>query len=169
MLVVLYSAFAALSGVVEAVLYSRRGAEAFSRNEHAEMVAQRLTVLLLVPAAILVYGWSGSWWYVGAELAAAVLCFPMVHDEAYNFTRLWISCAEYYQRTDTLDEAAGIPTWGNLDQLALRMAWREYRYGYQSPTTTARNDFDGTQRTLLAIGGVLVWCVGIAVTLVCHG
>ncbi|RSK33944.1 hypothetical protein [Hymenobacter metallilatus] len=156
MLVVLYSAFAALSGVVEAVLYSRRGAEAFSRNEHVEMVAQRLAVLLLVPAAIVTMQWSGSWWYVGAELVAAVLCFPMVHDEVYNFVRLWISWRERCK-----------PDNPEADYIAWEMAWREFEYGYQSPTTTARNDFNGRTRTLLAIAGAVVEVV--ALYLVCHG
>ncbi len=153
MLVVLYLAFAALCGVVEAVLYSGKGADAFSRNEHVEMVLQRLAVLLLVPAAVLTYQLSGSWWYILLELVAAVLCFSMVHDEAYNFTRLWIAWRKL----------------GSSDRAAFRSAWREYRYGYQSPTTTARNDFNGTERTLLAVVGVVVWVAGAAVIVVLHG
>ena len=48
----------------------------------------------------------------------------------------------------------------NTDGAAFRAAWQEYRYGYQSPTTTARNDFNGRQRTWLAVAGALV-LVGI--------
>lgn len=156
MLTVLYSAFAALCGVVEAVLYSRRGAEAFLRNEHVEMVMQRAAALLLVPVAILAYQ-VGGWWFVGAELVASVLIFSLAHDEAYNFTRLWI----YWSHSDPSIPGSQLP-----DRRAFALAWMEYRYGYQSPTTTARNDFNGTQRTLLALTGLAVELAALLVLVV---
>lgn len=143
MLALLYSVFGALCGWLEAILYARRGAESFSGNEHVGMVMQRLAAWLLVPAALLVYHWHGLW--ALAEAVPAVLLFPIVHDEAYNFTRLWIACrsgmAADYEKGDRL-------AWITARDL--------YVYGYQSPTTTARNDFNGPARTWLAVAGAVV-------------
>jgi hypothetical protein len=134
MLALVYSVFGALCGWLEAVLYARRGAEAFTFNEHIGMMAQRVAALALLPATLLAYHWHGAW--VLAEVMPTALLFPLVHDEVYNFTRLWLNY------TDSM---------GFTDGQAFKMAWSEYRYGYQSPTTTARHDFTGAQRTWLAI------------------
>lgn len=75
---------------------------------------------------------------------AAAGLFPLVHDEAYNFIRLW------------LDWRALMRT----DRPPLQVAWSLYRYGYQSSTTTARMDFNGTQRTAFAGAALLVWLAG---------
>jgi hypothetical protein len=142
MLTFTYQLFAIACGWLEAVLYARLGAEAFRGNEHAGMVAQRLAAWLLVPFAILGYRWLG--WYVLLEVLPAGFLFPLFHDEAYNFSRLWI----------------GYASTGIGDGPARRLAWQEYRYGYQSPTTTARNDFNGRERTWLAAVGCLLLVVG---------
>ncbi len=164
MIVLLYSLFALLSGLIEAVLYSRRGAEAFTRNEHAEMVLQRVMVLLLPLAGVWLYHLTASWLYLLAEHVAAVLLFPMAHDEAYNFTRLWIAWRE---QVHNRNPAGAWFTASDLDRAAFRYARQDYRYGYQSPTTTARNDFNGTQRTWLAIAGALLWVLSLAFLLIC--
>ncbi|AHJ98952.1 hypothetical protein [Hymenobacter swuensis] len=153
MITLLYSLFAILCGVIEAVLYARRGAEAFQRNEHIDMTLQRIAAALLAPAGAVLYIWQHSLWLVVAELVPAALVFPLFHDEAYNYTRLWLTHAERYVSMATIP--------GSLcpDRAAWRAAWIQYRYGYQSPTTTARNDFNGTQRTWLAVVGVLLLLV----------
>lgn len=140
MLALTYQLFAALCGWLEAILYARRGAESFSGNEHAGMMYQRIAALLLAPVAILLYSCWG--WWVLLEILPMALFFPAAHDEAYNFTRLWLKWAAFIEES-TLT--------------AFRKAWQEYRYGYQSSTTTARNDFSGSTRTIFAItGGVLL-------------
>jgi pimeloyl-ACP methyl ester carboxylesterase len=143
MLALIYSVFGALCGWLEAVLYSTRAAEAFGGNEHGGMMMQRIAAWLLVPATVLLYHWYGLW--VLAEAVPAALLFPMVHDEAYNFTRLWIAC-----------RSGMAADYEKADRLAWITARDLYVYGYQSPTTTARNDFDGPTRTRLAILGGLV-------------
>ncbi len=153
MLALLYQLFGMLCGLIEAVLYCRRGAEAFVRNEHTDMMLQRIAAALLAPAGALLYAWHGSLWWVLAELVPTALLFPLFHDEAYNFSRLWLKWADHYQKQPTL------PGTLNPDVAAFRAARREYRYGYQSPTTTARNDFSGGQRTWLAIAGATLLCV----------
>ncbi len=161
MVALLYSLFAALSGLIEAVLYSRRGAESFDRNEHAEMVLQRLVVLLLPLAGVWLYHLTGSWVCFLAEHVAALLLFPMVHDEVYNFARLWIRERVTLEQSHYVVKGLSKHLFGSIDGAAWHKARLEYEYGYQSPTTTARNDFDGKTRTLLAIAGVLVWLAGL--------
>lgn len=143
MLALTYCLFAALAGWLEAILYARRGAESFSSNEHGGMTWQRLAVLLTAAAAVLVYRWHGAW-LLAFEVLPTALLFPLCHDEAYNFTRLWLN----WSAPPLLPDARP------GDWTAFRYAWREYRYGYQSPTTTARNDFNGRTRTWLAAVGL---------------
>ena len=150
MLALTYQLFAALAGWLEAILYARRGAESFSSNEHTGMTLQRLAVLLVAAAAVGLFRWHGLW-LVLAEVVPTALLFPLCHDEAYNFTRLWIDMKALGDTALRPDTPAQIS-----DQLAWDEAWHRYRYGYQSPTTTARNDFNGRARTWLAIIGALL-------------
>lgn len=145
-----FQLFAVLCGVIEAILYCRRGAESFTRNEHVDMTLQRISVAALVLAGALAYRWHGSLLLVAAELLPAALLFPLCHDEAYNFTRLWLKHTEHFQAMPT------IPGTLHPDVAGFKAARYEYRYGYQSPTTTARNDFNGRQRTALAAVGALL-------------
>lgn len=143
MLAFTYSIFAALCGWLEAILYDKRGAEAFKSNEHVGMTLQRIAAALSCVASVVLYRLTGQFWIL-LELIPAALFFPLVHDESYNFTRLWLSFS-------------GVgPQYLNSDKSAFVLAWHEYKYGYQSPTTTARNDFNGRSRTLLAIAGLLL-------------
>lgn len=142
MLAVAFSLFAVLCGWLEAILYAQRAAETFSYNEHAGMTAQRAVAWAMAPLGMALYAWVGWWGLV--EFVPSVLLFPAVHDEAYNYTRLWINC-----RAELAPDAA------DGDRLAWHAAWKLYEYGYQSPTTTARNDFNGRSRTVLAAVGVV--------------
>lgn len=150
----IYQLFAALAGWLEAILYARRGAESFSGNEHGGMTWQRIAVVLFAAAAVLDYLWLGPWLLL-AELPALAGCFPAVHDEAYNFTRLWISHRGWMPQQNR-------PSDNVTDRQAWQAAWQEYRYGYQSPTTTARTDFNGRQRTGLAVAGLLAYLGALA-------
>lgn len=147
MLALAYQLFSVLAGWLEAILYARRGAETFTSNEHGGMTWQRISVLLVGAAAVAAFHFLG-WWAL-VEVPVAALLFPAFHDEAYNFTRLWIMHRGWEALLNRLPD---YPT----DTDAWRQAWQEYRYGYQSPTTTARNDFNGRQRTGLAIAGGVV-------------
>lgn len=139
MLALTYQLFAALCGWLEAMLYAKRGAESFRGNEHGGMTAQRVAALLLAPVAV--WGYTRWGWWVLLEIGPMALFFPAMHDEAYNLTRLWLKY-----------------TWSGdfTDWEALQLAWKEYRYGYQSATTTARNDFSGATRTVLALTGLVL-------------
>jgi uncharacterized membrane protein YeaQ/YmgE (transglycosylase-associated protein family) len=139
MLTLTYKVFAALCGWLEAILYAKRGAESFRGNEHGGMMAQRVAALLLAPVAVWLYTHWG--WWILLEIVPMALFFPAAHDEAYNFTRLWLKYSETEAFTD----------WETC-----QLAWKEYRYGYQSKTTTARNDFNGSTRTILAITGAVL-------------
>jgi Zn-dependent protease with chaperone function len=149
MIVLLISIFAALSGCIEAILYARRAAESFTFNEHVLFGLQRASVLLLVLVAALLPGYVGTKASACLELVPGLLLFPLAHDEAYNFTRLWLSA-----RAELTADAAG------ADAAAWHVARALYVYGYQSPTTTARTDFNGKERTWLALGALVLWAAG---------
>jgi hypothetical protein len=139
MLALTYQVFAVLCGWLEAMLYAKKGAESFKHNEHGGMMAQRVAALALAPVAVWLYTHWG--WWIMLEVLPMALLFPLCHDEAYNLTRLWLKYAEVQDFSD----------WESL-----MLAWHEYRYGYQSPTTTARNDFGGSTRTIFAITGAVL-------------
>jgi hypothetical protein len=159
MLALVFQLFAIACGWLEAVLYAKRGAESFTGNEHGGMTVQRLAAWLLTPAAMVVQHYLGPWGQ--AEIIPATLLFPLFHDEAYNFTRLWIY---HRERFDTfllpVTQQMVLLSHKTADHWAFWKAWEEYRYGYQSPTTTARNDFSGRQRTWLAVAGCLLLVAG---------
>jgi hypothetical protein len=160
MLTFTFQLFAIACGWLEAVLYAKRGAESFTGNEHGGMTAQRLAAWLLTPAAMVVQHYLGPWGQ--AEIIPATLLFPLFHDEAYNFTRLWIAKRAVVETLPAWPFTAPWPLrWlDKLDCAALELAWADYQYGYQSPTTTARNDFSGRQRTWLAVAGCLLLVAG---------
>lgn len=143
MLTLLYQVFAVLCGWLEAILYNKRAAESFSYNEHVGMTFQRIAAALMPVASVILYHLTGQFWVL-LELIPAALLFPASHDEAYNFTRLWLT-----QRATMADD------YEKADSISWKLAVRQYKYGYQSPTTTARNDFSGKQRTWLAAAGIL--------------
>lgn len=136
MLALIYCIFALLCGWLEAILYDKRGAEAFKSNEHIGMTLQRVAAALAPVISVALYHFTGHFWIL-LELVPAALLFPAIHDEAYNFVRLW------------LKYSGGLLS----DAGAFSKAKLEYKYGYQSPTTTAINDYNGKERTGLAIIG----------------
>lgn len=140
MVALTFQLFAVLAGWLEAVLYDKKGAEAFKWNEHVGMTLQRIAVVLLVPAAVLLMILHFNPLLIIGETGPAALLFPLTHDEAYNFTRLWLKF-----------EATAAP-----GEKSFKLAWQTYQYGYQSDSTTARNDFNGKERTWMAVFGGLV-------------
>ncbi|RPD46792.1 hypothetical protein DNI29_11545 [Hymenobacter sediminis] len=142
--------WALLDGICDALLYGLKGADSFKWNEHAPLVTRRALVLACALAAgadaVLVGpGQVGRFplWvlWLGCEIAAVVLSFSLFHNEAYNFGRVWI-------REQTLAKA-----------------WAAFEFNYQSPTTSARWDFDGTTRWVLAGVAVLVLVSGYVLLL----
>lgn len=131
-----YLLFAVLCGVVEAILYCRRGAESFRWNEHVVLVLQRGAVALVAGAALLDKkpGW------VAVQFLAIGAMFSFFHNNAYNFARRWI------------------------DVQSFRLACAGFDWNYQSATSTARFDFDGPERNVLALIGVVILIVGWVTT-----
>jgi hypothetical protein len=81
---------AALAGAVEAILYARRGAEAFLGNEHVLLRARDGAAIFGVVAALADRALWTSYPQLAALLGAWVLAFSFFHNNAYNFCRLWI-------------------------------------------------------------------------------
>ncbi|WP_400190657.1 hypothetical protein [Hymenobacter sp. B81] len=145
----LYNLFALLDGICDALLYGQRGAESFRWNEHTPLTARRTAAVaaalgaaadaVLMPAGGVELGRAmvPYWllWFLW-QGAAAALSFSLFHNEAYNFGRVWIQ------------------------QQQLARAWQVFRFNYQSPTTSARFDFDGTVRWVMAATAGLVMAAG---------
>lgn len=133
-----FQVFAALDGLCDALMWSQKGADSFKWNEHRPLVTRRGFAVLAACGA----GWDAvhfgdAWaWWLGCQVVACALSFSLFHNETYNFGRVWIQ------------------------EQTFRKAWAAFRFNYQSPTTSARWDFDGTERWVLAGGAVLVFCVG---------
>jgi hypothetical protein len=145
MLWLLYQLFAAVDGLCDALLYGRLGADSFTWNEHQPLTVRRGLALAAalgaaVDAVLMGPGSVGRWslWllWLLCEVAACVLSFSLFHNEAYNFGRVWI-------REQTLAKA-----------------WAAFEFNYQSSTTTARFDFDGTTRWVMAGAAVVVLVAG---------
>jgi hypothetical protein len=140
----LFNLFAAVDGLCDALLYGMLGAESFKWNEHQPLVTRRVLVILAALGAgadaVMTQGGEhiGRFpiWvlWLGWEVVAAALSFSLFHNESYNFGRVWIR------------------------EQSLRKAWAAFEFGYQSPTTTARWDFDGPVRWVMA--GIAVVLLG---------
>lgn len=128
--------WAAADGFCDALYYARLGADSFAWNEHKALLVRRAAVLATACAtaydvAAHTHGMPLVW--VAAQVVAFLPAFSLFHNEAYNFGRVVI-----------------------IEQSAAR-AWAAFRFNYQSPTTTARFDFDGPSRWWLASAGVLLY------------
>ncbi|QIX60869.1 hypothetical protein HER32_06635 [Hymenobacter sp. BT18] len=154
MITILLLLYAALAGDIEAMIYDGNRAECFIRNEHKDYTYQRVVVFFLALASA-TYGFLISEQQMllvplAGELVAAALCFPLVHDEVYNFCRLWLKWARALRTTNPV--ALHV-----VDSLSFHYAWQEYRFGYQSKTTTAVVDLPGPARLALAVAGGVVY------------
>ena len=139
----LFQFFAAVDGLCDALLYGLLGAESFKWNEHRPLLTRRGLAVAAAVGAGLDAALAGPHWllWLACEVAACVLSFSLFHNESYNFGRVWIR------------------------EQDLRKAWAAFEFNYQSPSTTARWDFDGTARWLMAAGAVLVLSFGFILLL----
>jgi len=146
MLWLLANLWAAADGFCDSLYYGMLGAESFKWNEHQALVTRRALVLAMAIGAGLdvflvdggnVVGLPVWLLWLTWEMAAVALSFSLFHNEAYNFGRLWIKVQDFAQ------------------------ALREFKFNYQSPTTTARWDFDGPVRWYMAGGAVLLLVIGM--------
>jgi hypothetical protein len=146
----LYNLFALLDGLCDALLWGLLGADSFKWNEHAPLVSRRgvavaaalgagADVALMPAGAVEFAGAQVPYWLVWLcwQAGAAALSFSLFHNEAYNFGRVWI-------REQTLAKA-----------------WAVFEFNYQSPTTSARFDFDGPARWAMAAAAALLMAVGM--------
>jgi hypothetical protein len=91
MLELLFLLYAVFSGLKDAVLWSRKGDEAFEWNEHSIFVLERLAVGLLPFAAVfhvLIIG--GGWLELGLDVLTGALLFVPWHNVSYYFGQYWI-------------------------------------------------------------------------------
>lgn len=91
LLYIIYSFYSILSGMKDAVLWSRKGTEAFGFDEHLIFIMERIAVLLAV--VISCYGveddftnMTGIW----TTVFCSALSFPFLHNGSYYQSRKWI-------------------------------------------------------------------------------
>lgn len=139
----LYNLFAVFNGVSDALLYAGQAAESFDWNEHRVLVWLRAAAIAVAlgaagDALLCAASWEYTFAWLAWEVGSIVLSFSLFHNEAYNFTRVWINSKESFSQ-----------------------AWAVFKFNYQSSTTTARFDFDGRTRWWLAAGGGVWFAVGV--------
>lgn len=90
--IILWYIFASLCGSVEAILWSKKAAEAFKWNEHILLVLQRgLVILICISCYFLELNiFTGS-----ALIISAMLSFSFFHNGFYYFTRSKIDVPTY--------------------------------------------------------------------------
>ncbi len=86
-------------GAEEAILYSRKGADAFKWNEHILFVVNRA----LCAACILISPFTDDRVII---LIACIFFFPFIHDGAYYVTRGKIDMPQYRFNSDSTGSTA---------------------------------------------------------------
>jgi hypothetical protein len=103
-LFILLCAYACASGVKDAILWSKRGADAFNWNEHLVFVAERAvigSVVFVIPYLI-----SPSFIKISVVLACFSLCFPFLHNGCYYTTRRYIDVDYYHWFSESKSSSA---------------------------------------------------------------
>jgi len=86
---ILMNAYFSLSGLKDAVLWSRKGAESFKFNEHIIFVLERIVIFL-----ILFISYSNVFLLdMVVVMTATILSFPFFHNGMYYQGRAWIDSA----------------------------------------------------------------------------
>ncbi len=103
-LFILLCAYACASGVKDAILWSKRGADAFNWNEHLVFVAERAvigSIVFVIPLLI-----SPSFIKISVVLACFSLCFPFLHNGSYYTTRRYIDVDYYHWFSESKSSSA---------------------------------------------------------------
>lgn len=82
LLILLFNAYAIVSGYKDSILWSRRAADAFTWNEHIVFIVERIVIIALVIASTHVSPIQA----LGATLAF-LLMFSLTHNQAYYHGR----------------------------------------------------------------------------------
>lgn len=121
-------AYSALSGIVEGILYGKKGADSFKGNEHGFFFAKMVAVGCLVLVKVDVSQWDRN-----VLVAAWIFMHAFVHDGFYYETRRQIDVPYYrwyYDYSKTSTARLEIPFWprtilfaiGSIG-LAIYMIW----------------------------------------------
>ena len=104
-LLVLYLLWIISSAIIEAVLYSKQGAEAFKVNEHYLYTLNRISVLSMIIVSVLKHEVLLS--INGIMLAISfIMMYPFWHDGAYYETRRAIDVPSYNFKSSSTTSTA---------------------------------------------------------------
>jgi hypothetical protein len=85
--------YACISGIKDGILWSKKGADSFTWNEHIVFIAERATIgsiLFVLPLLT-----NTSFLDSSVVLATFCMCFPFLHNGFYYTTRRYID-VDYY-------------------------------------------------------------------------
>lgn len=109
-LYLLFCIYAIVEGVIEAILYGKKGAETFSWNEHIVYVFARIMVLFSILFASRLTHLSNLDCLIYASVC--MLSFPFFHDGSYYETARKINRPEYRFWSNSQTSTAKIEiTW----------------------------------------------------------
>lgn len=96
--------YACISGWKDAILWSRKGSDAYDWNEHYIFIAERAcvgSIVLLLPLLT-----KPSLLDVSAVLVTFCLCFPFLHNGCYYTTRRYIDVDYYHWFSESKSSSA---------------------------------------------------------------
>lgn len=136
---ILFTVYAGLNGITEAILYSGKGSKAFKINEHIIFRSKDA----LVYAMVLVSMFTTVWYADVQRLSLWNVIILLINYTILMFSNtlafsLWHNWAYYWARK-------------RIDQPNI-----ENPFKYQSDTSTAKNDFNYVERRNMAIVGGLI-------------
>ena len=96
--------YACISGIKDGILWSKKGADAFTWNEHIVLVAERAcigSIVLLLPFLT-----KPSLLDVSAVLVTFCMCFSFLHNGCYYTTRRYIDVDYYHWFSESKSSSA---------------------------------------------------------------
>ena len=97
-------AYACISGIKDGILWSKKGADSFTWDEHIVLVAERAcigSIVLVIPLLI-----EPSFEKVSAVLFSFCMCFSFLHNGCYYTTRRYIDVDYYHWFSESKSSSA---------------------------------------------------------------
>lgn len=97
-------AYACISGVKDGILWSKKGADAFTWNEHIVFIAERACIGSIV--IVIPFLTEPSFIKVSVVLGCFSLCFSFLHNGFYYTTRRYIDVDYYHWFSESKSSSA---------------------------------------------------------------
>lgn len=97
--------WALFSGIIEGILYSERGADAFKGNEHHYFDVQRMSIGCLIVVSFFLHRYLNDKEFM-MLLISSLLSWNFFHDAGYYQTRYFIDTPAYKWYSDSTTSSA---------------------------------------------------------------